>query len=631
MIVITTVYIMVKNTLKSDIFCCHAGSCSYFTEVPMMKKRTIAAALSLLLCCFGANALAKTETNGGLTIESENGDWTFDANGRLTITKAGSYTLSGSGESVTIDDVNSPVTLTLDGVTLSYNSGAALKTNNSAKTTIVLKGKNNLTSSSSSYAALDNGTNPLEITCIGCDTAGHTCGELMATSNSSGAAAIGSGNNNPCSNLTISGGKISADGGYFAASIGSGWSGKCSNLTISDGTVIATNSSTAIGAGQKGTVDGINISGGTIVATTTGSYAAGIGSGGTDIYGDGLDYGTVSNINISGGNITAIGGGNGAGIGAGGYSSASNITISGGDINIQANSGAGIGCGGNISIEFLTTASNINITGGKINIKINHGAGVGSGHLSYARDINISGGEITVTPSAGGAGAGIGSGWNGNVDGITITGGNFNLLTAYGAGIGGGSGGDTNNITISGGNIHAESRYGVGIGGGGSYSTIVKNITISDGSITAIGGERSPGIGCGMSGYVNNIIITGGSIEAKGGVSESSNGTYIANGIGAGMDGTAENIIISPKDWRIEASVSSTGFDNMTELEGSPFVSGKTDVTEQVTGFQYFKTIGEYIPKVDMPSTGDHTSLILWASLLAMSSAMLLILKRRAA
>ena len=101
--------------------------------------------------------------------------------------------------------------------------------------------------------------------------------------------------------------------------------------------------------------------------------------------------------------------------------------------------------------------------------------------------------------------------------------------------------------------------------------------------------------------------------------------------IGAGAGSSASGITISPNDCRIEASASKTGFSSMTELEGSPFVSGKTDVTEQVTGFQYFKTIGEYIGSIDMPETGDHTSLILWASLLAMSGAMLLILKRRAA
>ena len=143
-------------------------------------------------------------------------------------------------------------------------------------------------------------------------------------------------------------GSLKANGGEGGAGIGGGAKGSASNITISGGEVTAAGGNALkiehgdaveilAGAGIGGGVDGngsnITISGGTVTATG-GENAAGIG-GGTG--------GNGSNINISGGTTTAIGGdpqkfvngdgnveeapGGGAGIGGGAYGEGNNIAV----------------------------------------------------------------------------------------------------------------------------------------------------------------------------------------------------------------------------------------------------------------------------------------------------------------
>ena len=134
-----------------------------------------------------------------------------------------------------------------------------------------------------------------------------------------GGAGIGGGAKGSASNITISGGEVTAAGGNA--------------LKIEHGDAVEILAGAGIGGGGDGNGSNITISGGTVTATG-GENAAGIG-GGTG--------GNGSNINISGGTTTAIGGdpqkfvngdgnveeapGGGAGIGGGAYGEGNNIAV----------------------------------------------------------------------------------------------------------------------------------------------------------------------------------------------------------------------------------------------------------------------------------------------------------------
>ena len=94
------------------------------------------------------------------------------------------------------------------------------------------------------------------------------------------AAGIGGGNGGASSNITISGGLISATGRTGGAGIGGGKAAAGSDIKISGGTVSATGSDggAGIGGGGRGAGSNIIISGGTVIATG-GVCGAGIGGG----------------------------------------------------------------------------------------------------------------------------------------------------------------------------------------------------------------------------------------------------------------------------------------------------------------------------------------------------------------
>ena len=92
-----------------------------------------------------------------------------------------------------------------------------------------------------------------------------------------------------------------------------------------------------------------------------------------------------------------------------------------------------------------------------------------------------------------------------------------------------------------GGSLNAVGVSAPGIGGGAFVSdTSTNNITINSGTITAVGGESSAGIGSGRIGKATNITINGGKVTATG----TTGGTGSA-GIGGGNNGEASNIIIA--------------------------------------------------------------------------------------
>ena len=159
-------------------------------------------------------------------------------------------------------------------------------------------------------------------------------------------AGIGGGDRGTASNITISGGTITATGGNNGAGIGGGgYAGMGIGITISGGTVTATSiaagdyevTGAGIGGGARGTGSNITISGGTVTATSiaTGEYGcAGAGIGGGYA---GMGIG----ITISGGTVTALSTADNAscegyGIGSGwGANDDSTPTVTGGNIKVN--------------------------------------------------------------------------------------------------------------------------------------------------------------------------------------------------------------------------------------------------------------------------------------------------------
>ena len=207
--------------------------------------------------------------------------------------------------------------------------------------------------------------------------------------------------------------------------------------------------------------------GGDKAAGIGGSYATRNISNGYyngDMFGHGVNmhFGSQSNPDYWGGTIAAIGGRNGAGIGAGRggageklyfYSGTiqatggrfasgiggsyegrgSEIYIYGGTVSAQGGDG-GAGIGGGCwtteqDMNGINAAHDIYISGGTVTAKGGHnGAGIGGGQYVPARDITVTGGFVTAT---GHYGAAIGGGrWCRGMD-ITLTDATLNLSTNY--------------------------------------------------------------------------------------------------------------------------------------------------------------------------------------------------------
>ena len=193
---------------------------------------------------------------------------------------------------------------------------------------------------------------------------------------------------------------------------------------------------------------------GTTVTCKGGDKAAGIGGSyatrnisngyyNGDMYGHGVNmhFGSQSNPDYWGGTIAAIGGRNGAGIGAGRGGAGEKLYFYSG--TVQANGGRfASGIGG----SYEGRGSEIYIYGGTVSAQGGEGgAGIGGGcwkteqdmnGINAAHDIYISGG--TVTAKGGYNGAGIGGGQYVPARDITVTGGFVTATGHYGAAIGGG-------------------------------------------------------------------------------------------------------------------------------------------------------------------------------------------------
>lgn len=364
-----------------------------------MKRRLFALALALLLAVsLPVSALAGewfiddgdiiiNATENGQTVKQGNNDAVEDA---APVIKQKDSSKSTDRVIKVIAEEDATANVTLDGVNIDTSktppigrNQAALRTEGDGDVNIELDGDNYLKSSFASHAAGLNKGN-------------------------SGTLTINDEDNN---------GKLEAVGGHDGAGIGGGQHSSASDITITGGTITArggsTGSAAGIGGGSWGSGNNITISGGDVTAIGS-IYASGIGG---ELNG--------SNITISNGKVTAIGGDQGgAGIGGGFWASGSDITISGGEVEATGGdlaAGIGGGNGGN--------GTDIEISGGKVTAKGGmSGAGIGGGCRGTGSDITISG-DAQVKSQGGtsnksGAGAGIGNGGTQSkkvpVDGVEV-------------------------------------------------------------------------------------------------------------------------------------------------------------------------------------------------------------------
>ena len=389
-----------------------------------------------------------TTATGTLTVEGNNGSYSYDAendvitvkNGaELTFHSADGYGAENPSQTRIFVEKDAKATLTLDGVYINVSDKAAspleIAKNSVGAVSVVLEGSNALTAGKNSAGIQKNGT------------------------------ADGT--------LTISGsGTLTAQGGEFGAGIGGGSDENGNNIIITGGTIIATASMSyysgaGIGGGYYAAGSNITISGGTVTATG-GQNGAGIGGGYSK---------EGNNITISGGTVTATGGQYGAGIGGGSRETGSDITISGGTVTATGGlCGAGIGGGGDYyESDVRGVGSNITINGGEVTATGgDFGAGIGGGRYENGRNITISGGTVTAT--GGWCGAGIGGGEGRTGSDITVSGGTITTTGGKEAtDIGGGSGGSTRTVTITGGSVKTKNGALTGVinGTNAVYCTVV--------------------------------------------------------------------------------------------------------------------------------------------------------------
>lgn len=414
---------------------------------------------------FKDNQQTVTQKDGDGYVSDDQGEIKdrLDTNVVITTKDAETGKVETTRNTVTINSnegQTTEVTLKDATINVSGQDKAAVSVSGNGDTTIKLEGNNTLTSGGS-HAGLEKETirtdedgnkqNDGTLTITAKDNNQSLTAQGGTKNWGTGGAGIGSAgnwNNEEVSDIVISGGKITANGGYFAAGIGGG-SGHSGDVTIKGGDVTATGGAFAagIGGGTSGGAD-VTITNGTVNAKggSVGIGAApGAGKGSTvsisggDITAQGTyrtngrdETGTApagiggdnTTIDISGGTITAsvtvvnedqknqyeklTDIKNGVGIGG----KNSTIKISDGKINVTGNGYSGAGIGG--------ADANITIIGGEINAAGKDGAAaIGAPANKNAGTIEI-GGDAKITARGGdatdkiGAGAAIGNGGSSN-------------------------------------------------------------------------------------------------------------------------------------------------------------------------------------------------------------------------
>ena len=259
---------------------------------------------------------------------------------------------TGATANVTLEDTNIDTT---GGAGVKAAGDAAVRTEGGGNVNLNVELDNTL-QSGNDHAGVEKG-NGGELT-IGSESGS---GQLVAVGGHGGAG-IGSGDGrttgiHDVGNITITGGDIFAIGNGGGAGIGGGWESGATDITITGGNVTA-----------EARQEGPQYVGG-----------AGIGGGGYQ----NKYYGNGTNIKITGGHVTAIGGNCSAGIGGSMYSDGENISIS--DAEVIAVGGTGSACigGGNGGGEgkniSISGSANVKAAGGESENQIGKGAAIGSG------------------------------------------------------------------------------------------------------------------------------------------------------------------------------------------------------------------------------------------------------------
>lgn len=339
---------------------------------------------------------------GSVTVETKDNGITYvtqkntDINNHpddtgVTITSNGTQT----SNTITVETADKQTTnVTLENVHIESSSAwssdpAPIEIKGNGNTNLELNGNNIVLSGNSEHAGIEKadkyGTGTLTIK----DNVNND-GKLLAGGfdNSAGIGGGGTHDTARTSNITITGGDITAVGGYYGAGVGSGNGGDASNIRIEGNAHVTAfaDDGAAIGAGYGGSSD-VTITGHANV-DAAGRCGAAIGLG---------NLGYQTTITISGDATVNAEGVDGTGAIGSGRNSGSKVTV-----NIKDNAnvtaiadGVAIGNNGGWS----SSSTTINITGGTVDAVahcFNSKPAIGANSGSLNLTVNSSTGKTTV-------------------------------------------------------------------------------------------------------------------------------------------------------------------------------------------------------------------------------------------
>ena len=350
---------------------------------------------------------------GSVTVETRDDGYTYvtqvnnnGSNGQpdttgVTITSGGEKT----SNTITVETAENQTTnVTLENVHIQPDSEwssdpAPIEITGKGNTNLELNGNNIVLSGNSEHAAIEKadkyGTGTLtikdDVNDNGSEKTGKdtdTTGKLLAGgfNNSAGIGGGGTGDTADTSKITITGGDITAVGGYYGAGGGSGNGGDASNIRIEGNAHVTAfaDDGAAIGAGYGGSSD-VTITGHANV-DAAGRCGAAIGLG---------NLGYQTTITISGDATVNAEGVDGTGAIGGGRNSGSKVTV-----NIKDNANVtAIADGVAIGNNGGGSSTTINITGGTVDAVahcFNSKPAIGANSGSLNLTVNSSTGKTTI-------------------------------------------------------------------------------------------------------------------------------------------------------------------------------------------------------------------------------------------
>ena len=350
---------------------------------------------------------------GSVTVETRDDGYTYvtqvnnnGSNGQpdttgVTITSGGEKT----SNTITVETAENQTTnVTLENVHIQPDSEwssdpAPIEITGKGNTNLELNGNNIVLSGNSEHAAIEKadkyGTGTLtikdDVNNDGSEKKGtdkDTTGKLLAGGfdNSAGIGGGGTGDTADTSKITITGGDITAVGGYYGAGVGSGNGGDASNIRIEGNAHVTAfaDDGAAIGAGYGGSSD-VTITGHANV-DAAGRCGAAIGLG---------NLGYQTTITISGDATVNAEGVDGTGAIGGGRNSGSKVTV-----NIKDNANVtAIADGVAIGNNGGGSSTTINITGGTVDAVahcFNSKPAIGANSGSLNLTVNSSTGKTTI-------------------------------------------------------------------------------------------------------------------------------------------------------------------------------------------------------------------------------------------